>query len=135
MRLVFFTLGDDHNRTNSIAATATDAYNGPQNHPGGTVIKNWTCTAGVPQSTNVDLYVGAPYGSGGIMIGRYLANQASEPAVATLCHVASGNYRFTVNLSAATTTQYAGKKIYMYGIATYNGNNNQIGNSGNLAIP
>ena len=105
------------------------------NSDGSSTIWGWTCTTGVPQSTNVDLYVGAPYGSGGVGIGRYLANQASEPAVATACHVASGSYRFTVNLSAATTAQYAGKKIYMYGIATYNGNNNQIGNSGNLAIP
>ena len=106
-----------------------------KNSDGTSTIWGWTCTQGIPQSTNVDLYLGAPYGSGGVGIGRYMANLSNEPAVDSACHVASGSYRFIVNLSAATTAQYAGARIYMYGIATYNGNNNQLGNSGNLAVP
>ena len=105
------------------------------NSDGSSTIYGWTCTKGVPQSINVDLYVGAPYGQGGIAISRFLANQSSEPAVASTCQVPSGSYRFAAVVDPQITSQYAGKKIYMYGIATYNGNNNQLGNSGNLAIP
>ncbi|WNL46031.1 hypothetical protein RKE25_21900 [Dyella sp. BiH032] len=106
------------------------AYSG-----GDPILSGWSCTKGVPQSIYVDVYVGAPYGAGGIYVGRYLANAASEPAVASSCAVSGGNYRFAIPLTTQIRTQYFGKKIYVYGIATYNGNNNAVGNSGNIVVP
>ena len=99
------------------------------------ILSGWSCTKGVPQSVYVDLYVGGPYGAGGVGIGHYLANVASEPAVASACAVSGGSYRFAITLTPQIRAQYAGQKIYAYGIATYVGNNNALSNSGTITVP
>lgn len=98
-------------------------------------ISGWACTKGIPQSINVDLYMDGPYGQGGTMVGRYLANISSEQAVADSCAVGSGAYRFQIPLSPDIRTQWAGHKIYIHGIAPYNAENPLISNSGNLTVP
>ena len=97
-------------------------------------ITGWACSTYVASSINVHLYLGGPYGTG-TMIGSYLANQASESAVAGACNVGSGNYRFSIPLSEAQRTQYAGKSIYLHGISPVGGANNLLTNSGKFVVP
>ena len=94
----------------------------------------WACSTGLAQSINVDLYVGGPYGSG-TFVGRYIANQSSEPAVANACSVSSGSYRFSIALSTTTRGQYAGQAIYIYGISPVGAANLLLNNSGSFTVP
>lgn len=94
----------------------------------------WACSTGLAQSITVDLYAGGPYGTG-TFIGRYAANQSSEPAVASACHVSSGSYRYNIPLSTTVRGQYAGQAIYIYGISPVGAANLLINNSGNLVMP
>ncbi|MFC4764736.1 RHS repeat domain-containing protein [Dyella koreensis] len=97
-------------------------------------ITGWACSTSWAGSINVDLYLGGPYGTG-TGIGRYLANQSSEPAVASACNVGSGSYRFSISLSEAQRLQYAGKTIYLHGISPVGASNNLLGASGNFVVP
>lgn len=97
-------------------------------------ITGWACSTYRTDSINVDLYLGGPYGSG-TGIGRYLANQTSEPAVTSACKVGSGAFRFSIPLSEAQRLQYAGQRIYIYGISPVGASNNLLGASGNLVVP
>ncbi|MFC5740098.1 hypothetical protein [Dyella tabacisoli] len=101
---------------------------------GNAVLSGWACSTGIAQSINVDLYVGGPYGTG-TMIGRYSANQSSEPAVATACSVTTGSYRYAIPLATTTRSQYAGKGIYIYGVSPVGNDNLLVSNSGNLVVP
>jgi hypothetical protein len=102
---------------------------------GVTYLSGWACTKGIPQSVNVDLYAGLPYGAGGVGMGRFTANLPSEPAVAAACGVASGNYRFQIAMTPQLMAQFSGQRIFAYSIATFNGNNNMLGNSGTFLVP
>jgi YD repeat-containing protein len=106
----------------------------PVDGSGNASIGGWACSAGLAQSINVDLYLGGPYGTG-TFIGTYVANQSSEPAVASACSVGSGGYRFNIPLSATTRGQYGGKAIYIHGISPVGLDNSLLGNSGNLTVP
>ncbi|MBB5360409.1 YD repeat-containing protein, partial [Rhodanobacter sp. ANJX3] len=101
---------------------------------GNATVTGWACSTGIAQSISVDLYLGGPAGAG-TDIGRYTANQASEPAVASACDVSSGSYRFSIPLSVATRTQYAGQVIYLYGISPIGAANLALVNSGNFQVP
>lgn len=94
----------------------------------------WACSTGLVQSINVDIYVGGPYGTG-VAIGRYTANQSSEPAVASACSVSSGSYRYNIPLSTTVRSQYAGQAIYIYGISPVGAANLLINNSGSFTVP
>jgi len=98
------------------------------------LISGWACSTYLPQSINVDLYLGGPYGTG-VGIGRYLANKSSEAAVASTCSVSSGSYRFQIQLTDAQRVQYGGKTIYIYGISPIGAANNLLGASGNFTVP
>ncbi|MBC7429893.1 MAG: right-handed parallel beta-helix repeat-containing protein [Bacteriovorax sp.] len=102
---------------------------------GQTNLSGWACYQKSNQPISVDLYVGAPFGSAGsISIGRFQANVKSEVAIATSCGASGTNYRFLITLSAAQTSSYANKSIYVYGIAPAGGNNNMLSNSGVLKV-
>lgn len=98
------------------------------------VVSGWACSTSWSASINVDLYLGGPYGTG-TMIGRYLANQSSEPAVASACKVGSGSYRFYIPITEAQRLQYAGKAIYVHGISPLGKSNNLLSASGNFVVP
>lgn len=98
------------------------------------VVSGWACSTSWSASINVDLYLGGPAGTG-TMIGRYLANQSSEPAVASACKVGSGSYRFYIPITEAQRLQYAGKAIYVHGISPLGKSNNLLSASGNFVVP
>lgn len=106
----------------------------PVDGSGNASIGGWACSAGLAQSINVDLYMGGPAGTG-TMIGRYTANQSSEPAVASACNVSSGSYRFNIPLSTTVRSQYAGQTIYIHGISPVGLDNSLLNNSGNFTVP
>ncbi|WP_266160262.1 hypothetical protein [Dyella silvatica] len=114
--------------TNPVAGKI-DSVNGP-------FIKGWACTTGVQQPAKIDLYVGGPYGGGGTFIGEYLANIASGSSVAAACSVpAGGAYAFQILLPPSVRHQYGGKKIFVYGVASYGGDSQSLANSGSFAVP
>ncbi|MHB1056510.1 MAG: DUF4329 domain-containing protein [Rhodanobacter sp.] len=98
------------------------------------LIRGWACSTYLPQSINVDLYLGGPYGTG-VGIGRYLANKSNEAAVASACSVSGGNYRFEIPLTDAQRVQYGGKTIYIYGISPIGATNNLLAASGSFTVP
>lgn len=106
----------------------------PIDGSGNASIEGWACSTGLAQSINVDLYVGGPAGSG-TFVGRYPANQSSEPAVASACNVSSGSYRFQIPLTNTTRSQYAGQAIYIHGISPVGADNTAIANSGSFTVP
>jgi YD repeat-containing protein len=101
---------------------------------GNASISGWTCSTGLAQSINADLYLGGPYGTG-TFIARYTANQSSEPAVASACNVSSGSYRFSIPLSTTVRGQYAGQTIYLHGISPIGAANPLLTNSGSFTVP
>ncbi|NYE30634.1 YD repeat-containing protein [Rhodanobacter sp. K2T2] len=101
---------------------------------GNATVTGWACSTGIAQSISVDLYLGGPAGTG-TDIGRYTANQTSEPAVASACDVSSGSYRYSIPLSVATRSQYAGQAIYLYGISPIGAANLALANAGSFQVP
>ena len=97
-------------------------------------ITGWACSTGLAQSISVDLYLGGPNGSG-TYIGRYSADQSSEPAVASACAVSSGSYRYDIPLSTTTRTQYVNQPIYVYGISPVGAGNLSLANGGTYHVP
>lgn len=98
------------------------------------LISGWACSTWLPQSINVDLYLGGPAGSG-TGIARYLANVGSEAAVASACSVSSGSYRFQIQLSNEQCVAYSGATIYIHGISPIGAANNLLSASGNFRVP
>ncbi|HEY4487721.1 MAG TPA: peptidoglycan-binding protein, partial [Candidatus Paceibacterota bacterium] len=76
-------------------------------------VVGWACQKTNPASVNVHLYVGGIPPAGGIFIGSYLANRASESAIATACQSTGTTYRYSIPLAATTLQQHAGKLIYL----------------------
>lgn len=98
------------------------------------LITGWACSTWLAQSINVDLYLGAPAGTG-VGIGRFLANKSSEAAVDSACSVSSGSYRFQIQLTNAQRVAYGGATIYIHGISPVGATNNLLSASGNFTIP
>lgn len=98
------------------------------------LITGWACSTWLPQSINVDLYLGGPAGTG-VGNGRFLANKSSEAAVASACSVSSGSYRFQIQLTDAQRVAYGGRTIYIHGISPIGEANNLLGASGNFTVP
>jgi RHS repeat-associated protein len=85
---------------------------------GTTVVRGWACWRGWSGSApDVDLYVGGRAGEGGVRIGSFPTNQASEPAIAAACQATGRAYRFTLPLTVATQQNHGGKAIHIYGLA------------------
>jgi RHS repeat-associated protein len=97
-------------------------------------VRGWACSTGRTQSINVYLYLGGQAGTG-TFIGSYLANLASEPAVATACSANGTAYRFSLPLTSALRTQYGNKQIYVHGISPEGQPNNLLSGSGVLSVP
>ena len=95
-------------------------------------VYGWACQMGLASSINVGIYAGNP-AQGGVLIGQYTANNPSEPAVASSCQSTGSTYRFSIPLSAAVMSSYAGKSIYVTGISA--GLSTTINQSGKFNIP
>jgi hypothetical protein len=80
-------------------------------------VVGWACAHGVSTLLHVDLYVGGSYNNGGTLIGRFLANQVSEPAVASSCGVNSGAFRFASALTPATQALYPSQTIFVHALS------------------
>lgn len=93
------------------------------------IISGWACTRGMDKSIAVHLYIG------NTLIGGYLANKASEPAVAKSCGTNAAAYRFQIPLEAQTVNAYSGKTFSVFGISSLNLANNPLMRSGSLRIP
>lgn len=104
----------------------------PIDGQGNASITGWACSYGSTQSLNVDLYLG---GASGTYVSRTAATRASEPAVASACGVGSGNFRFSIPLSASVRSQYAGQGIYVHGISTAGTDRFLILNAGKFQVP
>lgn len=96
-------------------------------------VTGWACSSYLAQSIPVHVYLGGPAGSG-TFFGSYMADQSSEPAVASACGVGGGSYRFRIALSQAQRIQYSGKAIYIHGISPVGGDNLLIANSGAFTV-
>jgi hypothetical protein len=106
------------------------------NPDGSYSIEGWACTLKNPDSIDVALYLNAPAGQpGAVGIAWYLANQASEAAVASACESNGTAYRFSIPLSPSQIRQYAGAKIYIHGINPFGLGNNLLANSGTFSVP
>src|ERR1035437_8055894 len=99
-----------------------------------TSIFGWACGKGLPTSIYVDLYLNGPGGTGQF-IGRFLANQSSEPAVAQACSSTGTNYRFSIPLSPSVLQSDHGQTIYVHGISPTGLANDLLANSGRFVVP
>ena len=80
-------------------------------------LKGWACVKNLASSINVSVYVGGQAGSGGVLLGTYLASEPSSADIATRCNVPTGlNYRFKIQLAADIVAKYSGQNIYVYGL-------------------
>lgn len=98
------------------------------------VIGGWACSSYLPQSINVDLYLGGAAGTG-VGIARFAANAASEAGVASACSASGSSYRFYITLTGEQRVQYGGKAIYVHGISPIGAPNNLLTNSGKFLVP
>lgn len=96
-------------------------------------INGWACSTRIDAPIDVHLYTGGPAGAGTFLTsGR--ADQSSEPAVGTQCQ-ASGNHRFSLQLSNEDRRQRAGQSIHIHGISPVGRPNSTIGGSGSFTVP
>ena len=107
------------------------SYDGSQ-----VMLIGWACAGGIAQSVNVHVYVGGAAGSG-TWFTAGTANQPSEPAVAQVCGVGSGAYRFSIAtpFGPEVMMQLGGLNIYVHGISPVGGSNRLLTNSGLFALP
>lgn len=102
---------------------------------GGALI-GWACATTRQAPVNVQLYVGGAAGTvGSVLIGTYPANQASEAAIAGMCKVDSGSFRFAIPITNELRTQYSGRLIYAYGVSPVGAANLALDSSGRFAVP
>ena len=102
---------------------------------GNATISGWACSTGIVTPITVEVFVGGPSGGGGTRIVTATANQASEPAVATACQTSGTTYRFSIPLTTAIRSQYAGALIYMYGDSPVGNGNLVLGGAGEFQVP
>src|SRR5450759_1197461 len=99
-----------------------------------TSIVGWACGEGLTTSIYVVLYLNGPAGTGQL-IGWFVANQSSEPAVAQACGSTGTNYRFSIPLSPSVLQSNQGQKIYVHGISPTGLPNDLLTNSGTFLVP
>ena len=97
-------------------------------------VGGWACVTNSPNYINVALYAGAP-GSNGVLIGTYLANTQSEPAVASSCNSTGSTYRYSIPISPSIREQFGGQMVYIVGLSPGNGADALLNNSGKYFIP
>ncbi|MBP9760413.1 MAG: peptidoglycan-binding protein [Candidatus Pacebacteria bacterium] len=103
--------------------------------PDGSVsVQGWACIKNSPSSVSVQMYLGGPMGIGTPYGGKIIAGLLSESAVAVQCQSTGKNYRFDITVDKATVSANIGKKIYIYVVNTFTGENTAIINSGNFAL-
>ncbi|WP_146745338.1 hypothetical protein [Dyella jiangningensis] len=109
---------------------STNPVIGAIDKPRGALITGWACNSGISTSISVDLYVGGLAGGGGVAVGRYPANLASDPSVSTSCQVGSSAFNFKIVVPANIRHQYRGQPFYVYGISGFGGDNPTLTNAG-----
>ena len=117
----------------SITVYASTVYGSVDGVVNGNIV-GWACSTRLNPSIGVHLYVGGPAGTG-TMVGAYLADQTSEPAVASACLASGTAYRFAIPITSAMVTQHGGKSIYIHGISPVGAANLTIAGSGTYSIP
>lgn len=116
--------------TNQVIGWIDGAFGGASPYFAG-----WACSIGMTQSIQIAIYLGDSSGQPTIGLGWATANQASEPQVSSSCGSTGTAYRFSIPLSAAQISQYAGQSIFVYAISPFQVGNSQIGQSGKFAVP
>ena len=101
---------------------------------GNATVVGWACSTHLDTSITVHFYAGGPSGTG-TSIGAYAADQSSEPSVATACQANGSHYRFSIPISTAVRTQYAGQGVYIHGISPVGQANPLLADSGTYLIP
>ena len=89
------------------------------------------------ESISVQVYAGGQAGGGGVAVGTFPANLASEGEIATQCEARGSTYRFDIQITAAMRQAHKGKAVYVHGISP-SGNSSQnllLARSGNFVIP
>lgn len=98
-------------------------------------LRGWACSTGNKSSISVDLYAGGAGGAGGTGIARFVANQSSEPTIASSCESSGTAYRFLIPLTTAMRQAHAGKALHLHGISPVGGPNLQLSRSGEFKMP
>ena len=101
---------------------------------GGNTFSGWACDKNVGQSINVHLYLDAPPGQGGLGPLIITANQPREDAVGQACSTVGIAHGWVVDVTPYRA-QYAGHRIFVYGISASGGPNLDLNNSGAFTIP
>ena len=101
---------------------------------GGNTFSGWACDKNVGRSIDVHLYLDAPPGQGGIGPLVITANQPREEAVGQVCSTRSIAHGWSVDVTPYRA-QYAGRRVFVYGISTSGGPNLDLNNSGAFTIP
>ena len=97
-------------------------------------LSGWACSTARNESIEVDLLAGGAYGTG-TFVGRYTANQASEPGVAAACQAQGTQYRFVISLTPAMRQAHSNQKIYVHGLSPVNSGDDLLPGSGVLSFP
>lgn len=101
-----------------------------ENNDGTYRIVGWTCRLRSTSSIFVDVYVG-----GKVWKERVTADEPSEPAVATACHVADGrNFRYSIVVTANDMAELHGQSIVVRGVAN-GGLSAELSGSGDFSFP
>lgn len=123
-------------RNEGYATTVTGNVDGVNiDGSGNATLSGWACSTGIPASITVEVFAGGPSGGGGTRVVTATANQASEPAVAAICQTGGTTYRFSIPLTTAIRSQYAGTLIYMYGDSPVGNGNLVLNGSGSFQVP
>ncbi|MCM2323485.1 MAG: hypothetical protein NDJ90_09510 [Oligoflexia bacterium] len=107
-------------------------------------VRGWACRVGSPDSIPLHLYLGGSAGTAGsagfngmhtgLPSPGYVANLASEPAVATACGGTGTRHRFRIPL-APYLPVYRGQPVYVYGMSTVGGGHRLLERSGLARLP
>lgn len=100
---------------------------------GASYLVGWACAEGFEGSIAVHVYLDGGAGQG-TFAGAFVANGASEPAVAQACNVSGTAYRFHIPLDPYQA-DHPGAPIYVHGISPYGLTNLLIAGSGVARVP
>lgn len=97
-------------------------------------LQGWACAVAFPSSISVNAYAGDP-ANGGVALGTFVANVASEPALQSSCYANGSAWRFRIALSDDARSRYAGRPLFVRGLPPAGGASTLLDGSGSVNMP
>ena len=121
----------------SAAGNITGAVEGiDKGNQGGLTIRGWACEGDSDRALDVRATFGKPAGQGVALLSGH-ANERSDGAPPAQCMKGGAGHAFRIAMSPRDAIRFAGRKVYVYGIASADdkSGNAELAGSGTFTVP